>query len=37
MVVNQNDVNRTVAYWNGTPIVTSYNFLDALETNVTIA
>ena len=37
MVVNQNDVNRTVAYWNGTPIVTSYNFLDALEANVTIA
>lgn len=37
MVVNNNDVNRTVAYWNGTPIVTSYNFLDALEANVTIA
>lgn len=37
MVVGQTNVDRVVAYWNGTPIVTSYNFLDALETNVTIA
>lgn len=34
---NQTDVNRVVAYWNGTPIITSYNFLDALEPTVTIS
>jgi hypothetical protein len=37
MNVTDNNVNRVIAYWNGVPIVTSYNFLDALETNVTIS
>lgn len=36
MAVNNTDVNRIVAYWNGTPIITSYNFLDALEPTVSL-
>lgn len=37
MNIQDNNYSRVVAFWNGTPIVTSYNFLDALESRVTIA
>lgn len=37
MNIGDRNVDRTMAYWNGIPIVTSYNFLDALESNVTIS
>ncbi|MCK5603910.1 hypothetical protein KAR91_18630 [Candidatus Pacearchaeota archaeon] len=30
-----NDVNRLFNYWNGIPIMTSYNFLEGTEPNVT--
>jgi len=36
MSVGDRNVDRVIAYWNGTPIVTSYNFLNALEPKVTL-
>ena len=29
------DLNRMINFWNGIPIMTSYNFLEAAEPNVT--
>jgi len=37
MTPPQTDINRVVASWNGTPIVTSYNFKDGTESPLTIA
>lgn len=37
MNIADRNVDRTIAYWNGVPIVTSWNFTDALEANVTVA
>lgn len=37
MNISDTNVNRVIAYWNGVPIVTSYNFLDALESNVSLS
>jgi|LGVE01.1.fsa_nt_gb hypothetical protein len=37
MSVGDRNVDRVIGYWNGTPIVTSYNFLNALEAKVTVA
>lgn len=32
----QNDVNRVVAFWNGTPIISSYNFTNGTEATVSL-
>jgi hypothetical protein len=37
MAGNDANMNRVVAFWNGTPIITSYNFLDALEPTVALS
>jgi hypothetical protein len=36
MTVNENGINRVVAAWNGIPIVTSYNFYNGTEPDVSI-
>lgn len=36
IVNSDNGIDRRIVMWNGTPIVTSYNFLNALEQNVTL-
>lgn len=36
MGINETDVNRTVASWNGTPIVISYNFKNGIEPAMTL-
>ncbi len=33
---DQNKVDRRIAEWNGVPIITSYNFVDAAEAHVAI-
>lgn len=34
MIGSETDVNRVVAFWNGTPIITTYNFLNGTEPTV---
>ncbi|NOQ31796.1 MAG: hypothetical protein GQ570_11800 [Helicobacteraceae bacterium] len=36
MVTSESNVDRTVAMWNGIPIVTTYSFLKAAESKVTV-
>ena len=36
MAPDMNDINRVVASWYGTPIITSYNFNNGLEADVTL-
>lgn len=37
MAPGEKKVDRRIAEWNGVPIVTSYNFMDAAEANVSVA
>ena len=37
MTPSDNKVDRRIAEWNGVPIVTSYNFVDAAEAHVDVA
>ncbi len=37
MTPGEKNVDRRIAEWNGVPIVTSYNFMDAAEANVSVS